>query len=267
MPPARRRPQDSKIQAAVLGLSSAHSVAEDLEKRVLSRVGRRRLLVTFPAPPPDAVRPGQAALGSSHASLWRWPATGLSRLGGSPGRLPIMHWGLGQFEAASQVLAPRAPRTKPGWACMHASGSRVVRFLVLAKADRRACAPRSPRSWAGAWAAARRPRAWSRAARRVLTWTRRVTWTRRWRQPWGPAAARRVTRTRTPACSTTCWRCTPAKRSWQRRPRPARAAAAAAARAGRRARARPGRGRMRRARRRRRSGTMRRCGRCCETPA
>ncbi|GFR42544.1 hypothetical protein Agub_g3451 [Astrephomene gubernaculifera] len=46
--------QDSKIQAAVIGLSSAHNVAEDLEKRVMSRVGRRRVIVTFPAPPPGA---------------------------------------------------------------------------------------------------------------------------------------------------------------------------------------------------------------------
>ncbi|KAG2501344.1 hypothetical protein HYH03_001134 [Edaphochlamys debaryana] len=44
--------QDSKIQAAVIGISSAHNVAEDLEKRVLSRVGRRRVIVTFPAPGP-----------------------------------------------------------------------------------------------------------------------------------------------------------------------------------------------------------------------
>lgn len=42
-------PQDSKIQAAVIGISAAHNVAEDLEKRVLSRVGRRRVIVTFPA--------------------------------------------------------------------------------------------------------------------------------------------------------------------------------------------------------------------------
>ncbi|GLC75328.1 hypothetical protein PLESTF_001624400 [Pleodorina starrii] len=46
---------DSKIQAAVIGVSSAHNVAEDLEKRVLSRVGRRRVLVTFPAPAQDEV--------------------------------------------------------------------------------------------------------------------------------------------------------------------------------------------------------------------
>ncbi len=38
----------------MLGLSSAHNVADDLEKRVLSRVGRRRVLVTFPAPPDPA---------------------------------------------------------------------------------------------------------------------------------------------------------------------------------------------------------------------
>ncbi|GIL71786.1 hypothetical protein Vretimale_776 [Volvox reticuliferus] len=41
--------QDSKIQAAVIGVSSVHNIVEDLEKRVLSRVGRRRMLVTFPA--------------------------------------------------------------------------------------------------------------------------------------------------------------------------------------------------------------------------
>ncbi|KXZ46529.1 hypothetical protein GPECTOR_43g966 [Gonium pectorale] len=55
--------QDSKIQAAVLGLSSSHNVAEDLEKRVLSRVGRRRVLITFPAP-----APGQDELGGASAA-------------------------------------------------------------------------------------------------------------------------------------------------------------------------------------------------------
>lgn len=52
----------------MLGLSSAHNVADDLEKRVLSRVGRRRVLVTFPAPPDpaaDEVRPGRAGHGGA----------------------------------------------------------------------------------------------------------------------------------------------------------------------------------------------------------
>ncbi|KAG2449708.1 hypothetical protein HYH02_005235 [Chlamydomonas schloesseri] len=55
--------QDSKIQAAVIGISAAHNVAEDLEKRVLSRVGRRRVVVTFPAREEDVV--GGAAPGGS----------------------------------------------------------------------------------------------------------------------------------------------------------------------------------------------------------
>ncbi|EFJ52368.1 origin recognition complex subunit 4 [Volvox carteri f. nagariensis] len=70
--------QDSKIQAAVIGISSAHNVAEDLEKRVLSRVGRRRVLVTFPAATPDEPLGGSAAGGSPGGSAAKSPGSGVA---------------------------------------------------------------------------------------------------------------------------------------------------------------------------------------------